>query len=46
MNDSTATRPLTAVVILNWNGSRLLREFLPQAIANTSPDYGLSLIHI
>ena len=44
MNDSTATRPLTAVVILNWNGSRLLREFLPQAIANTSPDYGRIIV--
>lgn len=44
MNDNTATRPLTAVVILNWNGSRLLREFLPQAIANTSPDYGRIIV--
>ncbi len=28
------TKPI-AVVILNWNGSKLLREFLPKVIANT-----------
>ena len=28
-----------SVIILNWNGSRLLREFLPSVIANTrSPE--------
>ena len=26
----------TAVVILNWNGRKLLEEFLPQVIQNTS----------
>lgn len=25
----------TAVVILNWNGENLLREFLPKVIKNT-----------
>jgi len=26
-----------AVIILNWNGERLLREFLPSVVANTDP---------
>lgn len=26
-----------AVIILNWNGEQLLREYLPQVIANTDP---------
>jgi len=29
-------RPI-AVIILNWNGEKLLREFLPAVIANTNP---------
>lgn len=28
--------PPVAVIILNWNGSALLREFLPQVIATTN----------
>lgn len=32
--DSPGKRPI-AVVLLNWNGARLLREFLPGVIANT-----------
>lgn len=31
-------KPLTAVIILNWNGSELLRRFLPHVIANTPRD--------
>ena len=27
----------TAVVILNWNGEKLLREFLPQVVKHTPP---------
>lgn len=27
-----------AVIILNWNGAALLREFLPSVVANTNPD--------
>jgi len=27
-----------AVIILNWNGEKLLREFLPSVVANTSPE--------
>lgn len=34
-NDSS-TVPV-AVVILNWNGSRLLKEFLPKVVTNTNP---------
>lgn len=33
MND---TRPLAAI-ILNWNGEKLLRRFLPEVIANSDP---------
>lgn len=29
------TKPSTAVVILNWNGEKLLREFLPSVLAGT-----------
>ncbi len=29
--------PKVAVIILNWNGARLLREFLPQVLATTDP---------
>lgn len=31
------TKPI-AVVILNWNGSSILPEFLPKVIANTNPE--------
>ncbi len=30
--------PPVAVIILNWNGEKLLREYLPQVIANTNSD--------
>lgn len=30
-------RPDTAIVILNWNGAKLLREFLPSVLAGTNP---------
>lgn len=29
-----------AVIILNWNGEKLLREFLPSVVANTDPALG------
>ena len=29
------TKPDTAIIILNWNGERLLNEFLPKVIENT-----------
>lgn len=29
--------PSTAVVILNWNGEKLLKEFLPTVVASTDP---------
>ncbi|MDE7119893.1 MAG: glycosyltransferase family 2 protein [Muribaculaceae bacterium] len=31
-------KPSTAVIILNWNGDRLLRRFMPSVIANTPAD--------
>jgi len=33
--DNKKNAPDVAVIILNWNGERLLREFLPQVIATT-----------
>lgn len=36
MSDNRITPPV-AVIILNWNGAALLREYLPQVIAATSP---------
>lgn len=39
-SDITSTSPRTAVIILNWNGSALLREYLPPLIANTDPALG------
>lgn len=37
-------RPPVAVIILNWNGSALLREYLPQVIANTDPAVGRVIV--
>ncbi|MDE7411818.1 MAG: glycosyltransferase family 2 protein [Paramuribaculum sp.] len=36
MTSSDTSLPSTAVVILNWNGEKLLAEFLPSVISNTS----------
>lgn len=36
-NPVTNNRPQVAVIILNWNGEKLLREFLPEVIATTDP---------
>ncbi len=37
-------KPLTAVVILNWNGRRLLEEFLPSIVANTPSEAGRIIV--
>ena len=31
-------KPAVAVIILNWNGAALLKEYLPQVVANTNPE--------
>ena len=36
-NPDTNKHPEVAVIILNWNGEKLLREFLPEVIATTDP---------
>lgn len=36
--------PPVAVIILNWNGSRLLREYLPAVIASTDPAVGRVIV--
>ena len=33
-----------AVIILNWNGAALLREYLPEVIANTDPSIGRVIV--
>lgn len=33
-----------AVIILNWNGEKLLREYLPQVLANTDPSIGRVIV--
>lgn len=36
--------PPVAVIILNWNGSTLLREYLGKTIANTPPELGRVIV--
>lgn len=36
--------PPVAVIILNWNGAALLREFLPQVVATTNPAVGRVIV--
>lgn len=36
--------PAVAVIILNWNGERLLKEFLPVVVANTSQQLGKVIV--
>lgn len=36
--------PQVAVIILNWNGAKLLREFLPEVIKNTDPVVGRVIV--
>ena len=33
-----------AVIILNWNGAKLLREYLPQVVANTNAEIGRVIV--
>lgn len=33
-----------AVIILNWNGEKLLREFLPSVVRNTNPQLGRVIV--
>ena len=35
-----------AVIILNWNGEKLLREFLPSVVKNTNTDLGRVVVEI
>lgn len=32
------------IIILNWNGEKLLREFLPSVLGNTSPELGRVIV--
>jgi len=40
----TAGCPRVAVIILNWNGAGLLREYLPQVLAATDPALGRVIV--
>lgn len=40
----TSPTPRTAVIILNWNGSKLLRRYLPSVISNTDPALGRVIV--
>ncbi len=44
MFKSSDNAPKVAVIILNWNGSRLLREFLPSVVENTPTDIGQVIV--
>ena len=44
MKPSNDNRPPVAVIILNWNGAALLREYLPQVIANTDTAVGCIIV--
>ena len=37
------SRKILSVIILNWNGERLLREFLPSVVANTQGEEGKAI---
>lgn len=37
-NDENNGKKPVAVIILNWNGAKLLREFLPEVVKNTNPE--------
>lgn len=43
-NHCTQTTPRVAVIILNWNGEKLLHEFLPPLIKNTDPTLGRIIV--
>ena len=34
----------TAVIILNWNGEKLLQEFLPSVVRYTNPELGQVIV--
>lgn len=38
------SNPTTAVIILNWNGEKLLKEFLPSVIAHTPQEKGRVIV--
>lgn len=40
----TQHSPRTAVIILNWNGAGLLREFLPSVVRHTPPALGTVIV--
>lgn len=42
--NNQSQNPLCAVIILNWNGAKLLRRFLPSVVANTNANYGKVIV--
>lgn len=44
INTESVSAPRVAVIILNWNGARLLSEFLPSVIEHTPPEKGRVIV--
>lgn len=44
MTEQQCNAPRTGVVILNWNGEALLREFLPSVVEHTRPEVGTVIV--
>lgn len=44
MNEVTGSMPKVAVIILNWNGEKLLKEFLPSVVRHTPSDKGRVIV--
>ncbi|MDE6099895.1 MAG: glycosyltransferase family 2 protein [Paramuribaculum sp.] len=42
--NDTCSHPKVAIIILNWNGENLLKEFLPPLIANTPAETGKIIV--
>lgn len=44
MKTDDSRRPICAVIILNWNGEKLLPEYLPSVAEGTNPAYGRVIV--
>lgn len=44
MGSDTGNDPTAAIIIVNWNGRRLLETCLPAALAQTFPDYAVIVV--
>lgn len=44
MKTDDSRRPICAVIILNWNGKKLLPEYLPSVAEGTNPAFGRVIV--